>query len=384
MRVAIANRMVAGVTGATTLILEHARRMASIGWDVDVYAESIDAARVRSCEATPRRLLAWPWGSYLKRRMFAWQAGRRLRAGHFDLIFGHGDTLDQDILYLHNCVHAAHEAVRGGPLPPDSGVGRMHARILGERRFRRIVANSKLMADDLRARYSIQDGLIAVVYPGFDPARFSPGDRQSRGRAVRDRLGVKPGERLVGLVTSGDFKKRGVDIFLEALGRLSVEQKQGLHALIVGQETRLEPYRQAAADAGLGERAHFLPPEPDVAPFFHALDVYVFPCRWEEFGMSALEAMACGLPVVTTRRTGVSELLTGEARDTLADHPEPAALAGSLEALLRSPEKRMRWGSEASAAGLASTWDIHWKGFLSICERVLDEKGMARRHQNSI
>jgi len=384
MRVAIGNRLISGVTGAASIILEHASRMSQLGWEVHCFAESIDAKRVRAAGAVPHRVLRWPWGSYFKRRLFAWLAGRKIAAGGFDLVFGHGDLLDQDVLYLHNCVHAAHEAVQGVPLPGSAGVGRIHASFLQDRRFQFVVANSRLMADDLGSRFKVPDERIRVVYPGFDPARFRPSDRQRLGPSIRAKLGVPPEGLLVGLITSGDFQKRGVDLFLETLAALPAELKTTTHALIVGRERRLDEYERRTAESGLGSRVHFLQPEPDVAPYFHALDVYVFPCRYEEFGMSALEAMACGLPVLTSARTGVSEILSGEAKGSLPTKPDPKYLAPLLTALLRSAEMRMRWGREAALVSQACVWDAHWKGMSQVCQSTLRQKGVAVGHENSI
>jgi len=384
MRVAIGNRLIAGVTGATSIILEHARRMSRLGWEVHCFGESIDAERVRAAGAVPHRVLGWPWGSYFKRRLFAALAGRKIAAGGFDFVLGHGDLLDQDVLYLHNCVHAAHLAVHGRPLPETAGVGRIHAAILQDRRFRIVVANSRLMAEELSSRFKVPDERIRVVYPGFDPRRFRPADRQRLGVPIRTKLGVPPSGYLVGLITSGDFQKRGVDLFLETLAALPSGLKEQTHALIMGREKRLEEYEQRAAGCGLKPRVHFLPPEPEIAPYFHALDVYVFPCRYEEFGMSALEAMACGLPVLTSARAGASEILSGEAKGNLPAKPEPKYLAPILQGLLRSPETRMRWGREAALASQACAWDEHWRGMLQACRSTLHQKGVAVGHENSI
>ncbi|MBI5882927.1 MAG: glycosyltransferase family 4 protein [Elusimicrobia bacterium] len=355
MRIAIASRQVAGVTGTTTTILEHSRRLRDRGVEVHVYGEKLDAGRLAACGAVPHRLPGWPWGSRFKRGLFSWIFDRAMKWERFDLVWGHGDTLNQDVLSLHNCVHAAHEAVRGTPLPSRSGVGMIHGRTLAERRFRLLIANSGLMKEEVVRRFNVPADSVRVIHPGHDPARFRHEDRGS-GREVRRGLGVGDGEFLVGLVSSGDLEKRGVRRFLEALGGLPPELRKGLHALVVGRESRIAPYREAAAAAGLGPRIHFRPPSGEVAPVYHALDLYVHPALYEEFGQSVQEAMACGVPVLTNARVGASELLAGKA-DMVLPGTDAASLRGGIEKLLSDPGLRQGWGRACCSAARGNTWD---------------------------
>ena len=154
-------RHVEGIGGTVTTILEHARRLVQKGWSVDVYGEKLDDEAIRAAGASARRIIGWPFGSYAKRRFFAWKAGRAVAAG-YDLVHGHGDHYRQDVLSLHNCVHAAYEAMHGRPLPEDSGVGRIHAVQLAERRFKRLIANSKLMRADVMKRFGVPPEMVTV------------------------------------------------------------------------------------------------------------------------------------------------------------------------------------------------------------------------------
>ncbi|MBI5623862.1 MAG: glycosyltransferase family 4 protein [Elusimicrobia bacterium] len=354
-RIAIASRQVSGVTGTTTTILEHARRMVSKGVEVHVYGEKLDSDRLAAAGASGHRLPGWPWGSRFKRKLFSWVFDRVLGRERFDLVWGHGDTLNQDVLSLHNCVHAAHEAVYGSPLGASSGVGLIHGRILAERRFKLLIANSGLMKDEVVGRFGVPAASVRVIHPGFDPERFKPEDRPS-GLSVRRSLGVGEGGVLVGLISSGDFEKRGVRRFLSALGSLSSGVKKELHALVMGRESRLAPYRGLAASIGLGARVHFIPPSPDVSRFYHALDLYVHPALYEEFGQSVQEAMACGVPVLTNVRVGAAELLAGRSGPVLPD-PGVEALASGLERLVSDPGLRASWGGACREAARANTWD---------------------------
>lgn len=373
-RIAIVCRQVSGVTGTTTTILEHCRRFKKLGWQVHVYGEDIEADRIKTYGAIAHSIVRppkWLLGSFVKRRLFNWLFERSLRAEKFDLVCGHGDTLAQDILSLHNCVHAAHEAVHGRPLPENSSVGRFHARILGERKFTTLVANSHMMKDEVSRRFGVPGEKITVIYPGHDPERFRACDRAELGLPARRELGLGPDGILVGLITSGDFIKRGVGIFLEALGRLSPQAKSKIHILIIGRESRLAFYRAKAGETGLGEKIRFLAPSPRVERYYHALDVYVHPALYEEFGQSVQEAMACGVPVLTSARVGAAELFKGKARELLLEQPEAAALAERLERLIEDASLRRHYAQEGILAVQANTWEDNFKATLACYRRNL-------------
>src|SRR5262245_48735746 len=152
MRIAIVAREIIAMTGMAAIVLEHTRRFTSLGVEVHLFAERLDAAGIREAGGVPHPLPALPVGRHFKRQLFSWSATRALRRARCDLVWGQGDLLDQDLLSLHNCVHAAHEAVHGRPLPARSSVGALHARILREHRFTRTIANSALMKRDIVQR----------------------------------------------------------------------------------------------------------------------------------------------------------------------------------------------------------------------------------------
>ena len=88
-KIAIVSRFVSGVTGTTTTILEHTRRLAELGWEVHIFGEKVAAGRVAAAGGETHILPRWPIGSYFKRRLFAWLFEREIRGEHFDLIRGH-------------------------------------------------------------------------------------------------------------------------------------------------------------------------------------------------------------------------------------------------------------------------------------------------------
>lgn len=367
-RIALVSRWAGGVTGTTTTLLEHAKRLGARGWEVHVYAEKADAGRFAAAGAQTHLIGRMPLAGPLKRRVFSWRVGRELAAEGYDVVFGHGDGLRQDILSLHNCVHAAHEAVHGRPPGLLAGAARLHAKQLRGRHFKRMIANSALMKADVTARWGVPPELVTVIHPGHDPERFRPSDRERLRGPMRERAGAGPDDLLVGLITSGDFAKRNVAGFLEALRGLPPERKARVRVLVVGQESRVGPYKRRAADAGFGDRAVFLPPEGEVERFYHALDLYVHPALYEEFGQSVQEAMACGVPVLTSRRVGAAELLAGSPE--VLETPETAALTRAMAALLEDPARRAALAEAGRKAAAPNTWDLNFEKTYAVIDSV--------------
>lgn len=362
-RVAVIARRITGLSGVTILIREHASRAAAAGWDTHVFGERVDAKPLRAAGATTHEVKP----GFLRRRTPEWFASVAPFPGQFAIVHGHGDSLQQDVMSLHNCIHAVHEAVHGtalDPKAPPAAAARMHARQLTERRFRRLLTNSKLMRDDVIARFGVPAEMIRVVYPGFDPARFRPRIRTPEAEAGRRRLGVADGDILAGLVTSGDWVKRGVADFIAAVGAVSQGAGVRLHAIVTGKERALDRYRGIARQHGVADRVHFLPPVDQLEHLYGALDVFVYPAQMEEFGMVVLEAMACGLPIVCGRGVGASELLDPIASRMLLDRVTVDSVAERLAQFAGDSELRRQTGALNAASVVKHDWDRSAAGVL--------------------
>ena len=357
-------RRITGLSGVTILIREHAARAAAAGWDTHVFGERVDADAMIRAGATPHEVRP----GFLRRRTAEWFASVAPFPGQFALVHGHGDSLQQDVMSLHNCIHAAYEAVHGQPLDPKAPpaeAARMHARQLTERRFRRLITNSKLMRDDVIARFGVPAELIRVVYPGFDPARFHPRPRPDPSRLLRQQLRMDDDEVLVGLVTSGDWVKRGVADFITAFSAVSRGSGLKMRAIVSGKERSIDRYRALARKSGVGDRVHFLLPTDHLEHVYGALDIFVYPAQLEEFGMVVLEAMACGLPVVCGRRVGATELLDPVASGVLLDQVNAGTVAERLGQFVADADLRRRAGALNAACVVKHDWDRSAAGVLA-------------------
>ncbi|WP_114287701.1 glycosyltransferase family 4 protein [Candidatus Halocynthiibacter alkanivorans] len=193
-----------------------------------------------------------------------------------------------------------------------------------------------------------------VSHHGINTDDFQPaGDRT----ALRQKLGL-PDDVLIGCYGRIRHQK-GTDAFVDAMIRI-LPDLPGHTALVMGRATEkhtafLDGLKKRVAAEGLAERILFLPEVPvhQVAAWYQVLDLFVAPQRWEGFGLTPLEAMACGVPCVATRVGAFEELLADGAVGTLVARDDVAALAEASMAWLADPERMVAGASAARAHVLA-------------------------------
>ncbi|MFB2532089.1 glycosyltransferase family 4 protein [Paracoccus sp. p4-l81] len=189
-----------------------------------------------------------------------------------------------------------------------------------------------------------------VILHGIDADAFRPADDRA---ALRARLGLPDG-LLVGCY--GRIRaQKGTDAFVRAMIDL-LPTRPGVTALVMGRATEghggfLDDLRDQAATAGLSDRILFLPEVPvdRMADWYAALDLYVAPQRWEGFGLTPLEAMACGVPVVATRVGAFEELIAPGVTGDLVAPDDIPALAAAIAPWLDDAAKRTAGGIAARA-----------------------------------
>lgn len=346
-RIAIVARNVLGKTGTSRTILAHTRLLTASGYSVTIISEKADKQRIIDCGAKWIPIPRIPIGHYFKRKAFSTLVDLAVKWIRPDLVWGHGDNLRSDVLSLHNCTHLAHERIKSAPLSEGSALGRFHGEQIAPQAYKYLIANSRLMRDDVITRFGVDPNKVHVIYPGYDPARFSTLGREEHKATLRRQLAVGPGQLVVGLISSGDFTKRGVAPFLRALALLPAELRDNLVAVVVGKQNNITPYIRLASELGLGHMVRFLPPTPDVHMLYHGLDLLVHAALFEEFGQVVQEAVVCGTPVLASKQVGAMEMVADQKDLSVIDEPYPEMLAKAMEPFLRSPEYRLRWEETA-------------------------------------
>jgi UDP-glucose:(heptosyl)LPS alpha-1,3-glucosyltransferase len=224
---------------------------------------------------------------------------------------------------------------------------------------------SQLVAQDIRRFHARPNG-VSVVYHGLDASRFSAKRRQEVRLAARLALGISDNSFAV-LLVGNDWKKKGLSCLLEACSRL---QDPRLQVLVVGNDLRAS-YGAIIRRLGLSDQVTFLPLRPDVEFYYAAADLYAGPSLEDAFALPPAEAMACGLPVITTRMAGVSEIIHhGVDGIVLEDPTDAEALSGWINRLLTEPALRKRLGDAAAQTASQYTWERNAEQMRELFEQV--------------
>ncbi|MCM2130743.1 glycosyltransferase family 4 protein [Larsenimonas rhizosphaerae] len=343
---AIAIRQVEKNTGASRNAFEQAAVLQSLGYRVTILAERARPDLIRASGVRYVHCWRFPFKGAIRRFWFNRQVQCWARRHAPTLLVSHGDVETPDVVYMHNCVHLASQRINKAPLPRNHEVAAIHDHVLSRGRFRRVAVNSRLMGDELVSRYGIPDHQIEISYPGYDAHRFNPVSARAGRDAVRQAMGVADHCFLVGLVTSGNFKKRNVDGLI-TLASVLLKQQKAFHFLIVGKDDPA-PYQARIRQLGLEAHFSWRTTIDEVETLYGALDLFILPAHIEEFGRVALEAMACATPVMLSRYVGASELIADRWPDLVIDPDQVESHVSQILALLND-EARCRSTGEAMA-----------------------------------
>ncbi|MFC0338558.1 UDP-glucose:(heptosyl)LPS alpha-1,3-glucosyltransferase [Kushneria avicenniae] len=345
---AIAIRQVEKSTGASRIALAQAEVLTRMGCQVVVIAERGNAELVARAGARLVKTWRWPFKGARRRFWFNRRVQRWTRRHLPDLLISHGDVETPDVVYLHNCVHLASQAIHGQALPLRHEVAAIHDHVLKGKRFRRVAVNSRMMGNELTVRYGIDPDRIDISYPGYDPEQFCLERARADRAQVRQSLGVEPDSFLIGLVTSGNFKKRNVEGFVEIAAALNQLMPGRCHFLVVGKDDA-SPWQHKAADLGIAEQFSWQSTVNDVEIFYGALDIFMLPAHIEEFGLVALEAMACGTPVMLSMGVGCAELIEDRYPELVLDAGNVQKWAQCARAILEDPDRCEMLGNELAS-----------------------------------
>jgi glycosyltransferase involved in cell wall biosynthesis len=203
---------------------------------------------------------------------------------------------------------------------------------------------------------------IRVILNGVDVEEFVP--------ELRERSQFSLPEKVTLALFAGDIRtnRKNLDTVLHGLVHVP-----DLHLAVVGNVTK-SPYPQLASQLGLSERVHFLGYRRDIAEIMKAADFFVFPSRYEPFGMVVSEAMATGLPVITTAISGVAEIVTPESGVVLNDSEDVIALADAMAKLASDRDLRLQMGQVARAIAEQHTWKSKAKIYVDLFEELHQRK----------
>ena len=375
--------------GAETYVADLCRRLVAAGHRVDLYADSWAPGavpdEVRTVHVPAEGSTRWGrlWN-------FALNSEAALRQGSFDCSVGFINTWHHDVLIPQGGVHPAsldHNARRITD-------GWRRALYLGSKRANpkhwlyrsierrqydpdrraRVVAVSHFVRGHLETYYRVPRDRIRVIPNAIDAQRLRVDNPEATRRAFRAAQGLGQGD-LVALFVANNFRLKGLGPLLRALRerlRRSPDARP-VHLLVCG-GGRPGPFLRMIEAIGLAGSVRVLGYTPDIRDAFHASDFFVLPSYYDPCSLVVFEALACGLPVITTACNGAGEVIGQGSEGFII--PEPDATDALIDALDRLADDRLRgaMAERAVALGRAQSFDRHLGRLLEVFEEVAAER----------
>jgi UDP-glucose:(heptosyl)LPS alpha-1,3-glucosyltransferase len=353
MRIALVHMRQAAIGGTEGYMNGLARQLCERGDEIVIVCRSHEEAphpRVRFELLRPLAL-----GAAQRMWSFARAVEKHVRAARYDLVVGLGKTWTHDVVRLGGGCQAsylehAHAQTRSPlertlrlPEPKQAVALAVERRALAPSAYRLAICNSEMVRRDLLARYGGQPERVEVVHNGVDLERFSPARRATDGAAVRAELGLAAADPLVLFVGSG-FGRKGLDLLLQAFVAVR-EVAPRARVLVVGGNAQRPHYERMARELGLAGTVTFVGARRDVERCHAAADLFCLPTRYDPFANATLEALASGVPAITSDANGAAEVITESCGSVIRSGSAPE-LARALVAWL--PVERRATGSRAA------------------------------------
>ncbi len=280
-------------------------------------------------------------GSAARMRSFARAVEAHVARADYDVVFGLGKTWTHDVIRLGGGCHATYLALaHAATLKPwerlFGGRARKHRlalaieeRALAPGAYRRVVVNSQMVARDVEQRHRVPPEAIALVYNGVDLERYTPAKKATLGARLREELSLAPDAFVVLFLGSG-YGRKGLDVVLAGFARLARTRPEA-QLLVVGYDSEQARYQALARKLDIATRVGFLGGRRDTEACYAASDLYVLPTRYDPFANTTIEALASGLPVITSAQNGAGELIEADVHGRVLEGAgDESSLADAL------------------------------------------------------
>lgn len=236
-------------------------------------------------------------------------------------------------------------------------------------RLKAVICNSRMVKEEIQRWFALPEEKLQVIYSGVDTDVFHPRLKTEHRDAVRARFGI-PGNAPLFLFVGAGFERKGLATLLHAVA----EGPRAAHLLVVGKDKHSTRFQRRAQALGIGNRVHFAGPQSDVKPFYGAADAFALPTLYDPFPNVALEALASGLPLVTSTKSGAAEFVRAGENGFICDALDRQALTQAMSTLTE-PGACARMGEAARSTVESLTLDAMGRQLLDLYGRLLAAEG---------
>jgi len=360
--------------GGERYAVDLARALRDFGHEVHVFAHRFEPVKgiffhTVSVPVKPFGLQSWT---------FAKNARLALNRNEFDIINGLSQVYPQDVYRMGDGIHRHWLTVHSGSSltrlwnnisPRHQVILSIERRIFAPGHYKRIIAISNLCKQHVVSYYKVSPNFIDVIYCGINFDIFNSSVRE-KGARLRTTMGIDK-DAIIVLFVGMNFARKGLAPLLKAVSQLKGREKYRI--LIVG-KGNVSRYKRLVGKLGLDEITIFCGFQENMPAFYGAADIFVLPSYYEPLGNACLEAMACGLPVVATRETGASELISHGRSGFVMDHPEDVSDLSHWLEMLQDREMRRSMGEVAQKQVSTLTIERNATDTILAYEKALDNK----------
>jgi len=366
LRIAVLIKRFVNIGGAEKYAVEITKRLRSKGHHIDLYAREADDELLGSINffRVANRLT---FSSVLNSYSFAKDVALKLKAKTYDVIHSHERGYLQDISTVHTFPYrkgveeySLLKKIDQIYLSPRSW---LHLWLESKQMKAFILASVSWTIKDYIEKYYRQSQRITVITPGVDIEWFHPHWVTENRERFRKESGITDKDFVV-LFVGSEFRRKGLDDLIPSIG-------VGFRLLVVGAGERHRHYQRLANRCGVSSRVEFKGLSDNIRKYYAIADVVVLPSLAEAFGMSILEGMSCGLPVVVSLRAGVSALIKDGVNGFTFQN---SARLPEIFGMLLDPELRKSLGDKARKTAETQTWDTVADQYEKIYYQVAEKK----------
>ncbi|MSQ94965.1 MAG: glycosyltransferase family 1 protein [Gemmataceae bacterium] len=384
--------------GCETYIADLARRLLADRHEVHLYACRWDE------QALPKGIqfhaIPTTWAPrFLKPWMFGRRCLKAMSERHHDVTLGFDKTWGQDVLYPQGGLHVAsaeHNLRKhANPLLRRLAgvvkwfdVAHWSYTMLERKQYfgqqaPLIVVNSFMVRDHFLRHYHVPPGQLHVVRSSIDPQRFPEQDRLKCRLECREKYGIAPNE-VVGLFAAMNYHLKGLEPLLYAIERLFqrpefVDNRPAFRLMVVG-KPEAHVYQRLARKLGIDDVVRFVGFCPEMRNAYFAADFLVHPTFYDPCSLVVLEALACGLPIITTRYNGASELMhtsPPQQEGYVISDPHDHQELGWCLAQMLDPGRRHAFTQATRRTALQWTFEQHYRQLMGVLTEAAARKQAA-------
>lgn len=267
-------------------------------------------------------------GRIWRDKSFSREVCKIVAKGDFDLVQSHERIACCDIYRAGDGVHAQWLQHRSRTLAPWQRLAlkispfhrhliAAERRMFESRRLRAVICNSRMVRDEIAHWFPSVSARLHVIHNGVDLDLYEPKAAREQRDAMRGRLGI-PRDAGVLLFVGSGFERKGVKMLLEGFRRIATGTE---YLVVAGRDRHANRYEAEAKSMGLADRIRWVGAQADIVPWYGLADAFVLPTLYDPFPNAALEALACGLPVVTTTHCGMAEIIKAGSNGFVCSNP---------------------------------------------------------------